>query len=237
MMVTQQDIKQGMVVRSADGEKLGKVTRIEPATFEIEKGLFFTEEYLVGYDEVADIRNGEILLTHGREHLAGHRGKARGAGAPIEKGEEIRVPLVEEEVTIGKTVQEVGRVRITKQVVTEEQQIAVPVAREVVHVERVPASGERPAASDTLFEEGSISVPVREERVEVSTRPVVKEELRIGKDVIQDHETAKATVRRETADVRTEGDLPRERGRGEPEAIAPEEPPMERATGTGGRRR
>ncbi|WP_437640481.1 YsnF/AvaK domain-containing protein [Sorangium sp. So ce854] len=231
-MATQQDLRHGMVVRSADGEKLGKVTRIEPTSFEIEKGLFFTTEYLVRYDEVADIRDGEVILAHGREQLARAGGQAREAGAPIGQGEEIRVPLVEEEVSVGKSVEEVGRVQIKKEVVTEERQVAVPVAREVVHVERVPASGERPAASDTLFEEGSISVPIREERAEVSTRPVVKEELRIGKDVIQGQEAAKAKVRREKADVRTEGDVTRE-----PDAIAPEEPPIERATGTGGRRR
>ncbi|WP_437737482.1 YsnF/AvaK domain-containing protein [Sorangium sp. So ce1335] len=231
-MVTQQELKRGMVVRSADGEKLGKVTRIDPASFEIEKGLFFTEEYRVRYDEVADVRDGEIILTQGREHLAAGRAGAREAGAPLGEGQEVRVPLVEEEVTVGKSVHEVGRVQVKKEVVTEQQQISVPVAREVVHVERVPASGERPAASDALFEEGSISVPIREERAEVSTRPVVKEELRIGKDVVQERETAQATVRREKADVRTEGDVARE-----PDAIPPEAPPIERATGTGGRRR
>lgn len=236
-MVTQQDLRHGMVVRSSDGEKLGKVTHIEPGTFEIEKGLFFKEEYRVRYDEVADVRDGEVFLMHGREQLAGARGAALEGGVPLGQEEEIRVPLAEEEVTVGKSVHEVGRVKVTKEVVTEQQQVAVPVAREVVHVERVPASGERPAASDTLFEEGSISVPIREERAEVSTRPVVKEELRIGKDVIQERQTAQATVRREKADVRTEGDVARERGRGEPEAIPPEEPPIERATGTGGRRR
>ncbi|KYF94186.1 hypothetical protein BE17_33785, partial [Sorangium cellulosum] len=192
-----------MVVRSSDGEKLGKVVQIHESRFEIEKGFFFPKEYAVRYDEVSGIRDGEIILTRGRDQLATERGQA--SEADVAAAEEIRVPLVEEEVTVGKTVQEVGRVQVTKEVVTEEKQIAVPVAREVVHVERVPASGERPVASGTLFEEGSLSIPVREERVEVSTRPVVKEELRIGKEVIQDQETAQATVRRETADVRTEG--------------------------------
>ncbi|WP_437589046.1 YsnF/AvaK domain-containing protein [Sorangium sp. So ce1000] len=232
-MVTQHEIKQGMLVRSSDGEKLGNVVRIDESRFEIEKGFFFPKEYAVRYDEVSGIRDGEVILMHGRDQLATDRGQASEAG--VAAAEEIRVPLVEEEVTAGKTVQEVGRVQVTKEVVTEEKQIAVPVAREVVHVERVPASGERPATSGTMFEEGSLSVPIREERVEVSTRPVVKEELRIGKEVIQDQETAQATVRRETADVRMEGELPRQDDLDEPTAAAPEQPPLGRAAG-GGRR-
>ncbi|XXU43824.1 DUF2382 domain-containing protein [Sorangium sp. So ce1014] len=65
------------------------------------------------------------------------------------------MPLAEEEIVVGKTVQEVGRVQITKEVITEEKQVTVPVSREVVHV---PVSEERPAAAGTLFEEGSLSI-------------------------------------------------------------------------------
>ncbi|XYI03817.1 YsnF/AvaK domain-containing protein [Sorangium sp. So ce1128] len=237
MMVTQQEIKRGMVVRSSDGEKLGEVVRLDETRFEIEKGFFFPKEYAVRYDEVAFIQGGEVILTHGRDQLAAARGRARETDAEIAEGEEIRVPLAEEEIVVGKTVQEVGRVQVTKEVVTEEKQVTVPVSREVVHVERVPVSEERPAASGTMFEEGSLSIPIREERVEVSTQPVVKEELRIGKEVVQGEETARATVRRETADVRTGDEPPRQQAAGEPTATAPEQAPPERATGTGGRRR
>ncbi|XXT23900.1 YsnF/AvaK domain-containing protein [Sorangium sp. So ce429] len=237
MMVTHEEIKRGMVVRSSDGEKLGEVVRRDENRFEIEKGFFFPKEYAVRYDEVAGIRAGEIILTHARDQLDAARGGAREAGAAIDEGEEIRVPLAEEEIVVGKTVQEVGRVQITKEVITEEKQVTVPVAREVVHVERVPVSEERPAAAGTLFEEGSLSIPIREERVEVSTQPVVKEELRIGKEVVHGQETARATVRRETADVRTDDEPPLQEAAGEPAATAHEEAPPQRATGTGGRRR
>ncbi|WP_437578003.1 YsnF/AvaK domain-containing protein [Sorangium sp. So ce887] len=235
-MVKQQEITRGMVVRSSDGEKLGKVTRLDVDTFEIEKGFFFPTEYAVHYDEVAGIRDGEILLTHARDQLVGGRDPGRGAEG-ISAGGEIRVPLVEEEITAGKTVEEVGRVQVTKEVVTEEKQVSVPVAREVVRVERVPASGERPVASGTTVEEGSISIPVREEQVEISKRPVVKEELRISKDVVQEEAQARATVRREEAEVRTEGQVRREDTLDETPATLPEQMPPERATGTGGRRR
>ncbi|WP_437968411.1 YsnF/AvaK domain-containing protein [Sorangium sp. So ce260] len=236
-MVKQHEIARGMVVRSSDGEKLGKVTRLDVDTFEIEKGFFFPEEYAVRYDEVIGIRDGDIILTHARDQLAGGRDQGRETEGTIAAGGEIRVPLVEEEITAGTTVQEVGRVQIRKEVVTEEKQVTVPVAREVVHVERVPASGERPIASGTTIEEGSISIPVREEQVEISKRPVVKEELRISKEVVHEQAQARATVRREEPEVRTEGTVRREDTQDETPATTPEQMPPERATGTGGRRR
>ncbi|CAM4208381.1 YsnF/AvaK domain-containing protein [Corallococcus exiguus] len=71
MMIKRNDIKEGMTVRSSDGEKLGKVFAVSEGEFHIEKGMFFPKDYLVRYLEVSDIRNGEIYLNHGREALRG----------------------------------------------------------------------------------------------------------------------------------------------------------------------
>ncbi|WP_375742270.1 YsnF/AvaK domain-containing protein [Corallococcus interemptor] len=71
MMIKRNDIKEGMTVRSSDGEKLGKVFAVSEGEFHIEKGMFFPKDYLVRYVEVSDIRNGEIYLNHGREALRG----------------------------------------------------------------------------------------------------------------------------------------------------------------------
>ncbi|MHA7634230.1 YsnF/AvaK domain-containing protein [Corallococcus sp. M7] len=71
MMIKRNDIKEGMTVRSSDGEKLGKVFAVSEGEFHIEKGMFFPKDYLVRYAEVSDIRNGEIYLNHGREALRG----------------------------------------------------------------------------------------------------------------------------------------------------------------------
>ncbi|MGE6763889.1 YsnF/AvaK domain-containing protein [Corallococcus interemptor] len=70
-MIKRNDIKEGMTVRSSDGEKLGKVFAVSEGEFHIEKGMFFPKDYLVRYAEVSDIRNGEIYLNHGREALRG----------------------------------------------------------------------------------------------------------------------------------------------------------------------
>lgn len=71
MIIKRNDIKEGMTVRSSDGEKLGKVFAVGESEFHIEKGMFFPKDYLVQHVEVSDIRNGEIILNHGREALRG----------------------------------------------------------------------------------------------------------------------------------------------------------------------
>jgi hypothetical protein len=62
-------VKEGMVVRSRDGEKLGRVFSVEEESFRIEKGLFFPRDYVVRLSEVAGERNGELILAHGRDSL------------------------------------------------------------------------------------------------------------------------------------------------------------------------
>ncbi|WP_244222008.1 YsnF/AvaK domain-containing protein [Corallococcus exercitus] len=91
MMIKRNDIKEGMTVRSSDGEKLGKVFAVSDAEFHIEKGMFFPKDYLVRYSEVSDIRNGEIFLNHGREALSslsdsGGVMAGRGGGAGVGPG-------------------------------------------------------------------------------------------------------------------------------------------------------
>ena len=65
-------------------------------------------------------------------------------------------------------------------------------------MERVPLSG---AAAEAEIGEDEVVVPVTEEEVVVSKRPVVKEEVRIRKDVVEDTEVVEEDVRREEIDI------------------------------------
>jgi len=125
------------------------------------------------------------------------------AGDFRREGEEIRVPVVEEELEAVKRERDAGEVRLKKEVVTEHRQIDVPVTREQVRVERVPASGRAEASSDA-FTERTETMPVREEEVEIRKRPVVKEEVRLRKERFVEQRAADAEVRRE--EVKVEGD-------------------------------
>jgi hypothetical protein len=68
-MYQRNHIKEGMTVRSLDGHKLGKVYAVGETEFHIEKGLFFPKDYSCRFSEISDIRNGDIILAHGRDSL------------------------------------------------------------------------------------------------------------------------------------------------------------------------
>lgn len=119
---------------------------------------------------------------------------ARGAGR-----DEARVQRVEEELRVGTRERETGAVRIRKRVRTEREQVRVPKRREEVSVERVPV--EEGTAPEAQIGEDEVVVPVIEEEVVVEKRPVVKEELRIRKEVVEDEEIVEEDVRKEEVDI------------------------------------
>ncbi len=164
---------------------------------------------------------GAARAILGREEQA----KA-GALDQFGKAGEICVPLVEEEIVAKKHVEKVGEVHVSKEVVTEERQITVPVTREVLHVERVSVSREVGEGSK-CFEKESYDIPLREEHVTVEKHPVVREEVHVGKEIQQGEEVARATVRRERAEIETKGAVRRS---GAPLA----EPAAMQAAGKGG---
>jgi uncharacterized protein (TIGR02271 family) len=115
-----------------------------------------------------------------------------------EHQDELRVRRTEEELRAGTREREAGEVSISKTVRTERESMEVPTRREEVTVDRVPVEGE---ASQTEIGEDEVSVPVTEEEVVIEKRPVVKEEIRIRKDVVEDTEVVEEDVRREEIDI------------------------------------
>jgi len=84
---------------------------------------------------------------------------------------------------------------------TDRDHIEIPTRREEISVERVPVEGE---ASEAEIGGDEIVVPVTEEEVVVHKRPVLKEEVRIRKDVVEDTEVVEEDVRREEVENETE---------------------------------
>ncbi len=80
--------------------------------------------------------------------------------------------------------------------VSEQRTVEVPVTREEVYVER-HAVDRRPAERPISDQGETIEVPVTEEEVTVEKRPVVYEEVEVGKRTTQETESVDDTVRRE----------------------------------------
>ncbi len=111
--------------------------------------------------------------------------------------DELRVQRTEEELRAGTRERQAGEVGVRKSVRTEREQIAVPKKREEVSVDRVPVDDGTPGE----IGEDEASMRVVEEEVVVDKQPVVKEEIRIRKDVVEDEEVVEEDVRREEIDV------------------------------------
>ena len=115
-----------------------------------------------------------------------------------EREDELRVQRTEEELRAGTREREAGEVGVQKTVRTDRERMEVPTRREEVTVDRVPVEGE---ASEGEIGEDEVSVPVTGEEVVVEKRPVVKEEVRIRKDVVEDAEVVEEDVRREEVEI------------------------------------
>jgi hypothetical protein len=71
-VVDRNEIQEGMVVRSADGKRLGRVLGCDERGFVVEKGFFFATEYVATYGDVADVAGDEIRLSLPEERLEHH---------------------------------------------------------------------------------------------------------------------------------------------------------------------
>jgi uncharacterized protein (TIGR02271 family) len=119
---------------------------------------------------------------------------------------ERSIQLVGEILRVHKERVQRGEVRLRKEVVTENQNIEVPVTREELVIERVPVQG-REASGDIGAGEKEIRVPLTEEQVRVEKKPVINEEVRVGKRQVQDTKRVSDTVRHEELRTEREGDV------------------------------
>jgi uncharacterized protein (TIGR02271 family) len=134
------------------------------------------------------------------ERTASSRVPERSSSAASTEHDRTTLTRSEEELNIGKREVSRGEARVSKHVETEHVSQPVTRKREEVIIERRPVeAGARADAS--IGESGDIHVPLTEEQIVVEKRPVVKEELIIGKRVVEERDTVEADVRREKFDI------------------------------------
>jgi uncharacterized protein (TIGR02271 family) len=117
----------------------------------------------------------------------------------------------EEELHVGTESRESGRARLRKYVVTEDENVTVPVSREEVRVEREPITDanvgkamEGPDISDEEHE-----VVLHEEQPVVSKKAVPKERVRLDTESVTEDRQVTEEVRKER--IEAEGDVRRNR--------------------------
>jgi uncharacterized protein (TIGR02271 family) len=128
----------------------------------------------------------------------------------LNTGGEVRLPVVEEELAVGKRQVQTGGVQIHRRVTETPVEKDVNLRREHVNVERRPV--DRPADASTMdtFKEGSFEVTEQGEEAVVQKKARVTEEVVVNKNVEQHTEHVSDTVRRSDVDVQqTGGDMER----------------------------
>jgi len=110
--------------------------------------------------------------------------------------EEMRIPIVEEELRIGKRVIESGGVQVTQRVEERPVNEQVTLRDETVHIERQRV--DRPASEADLaaVREGVIEVRDHHEEAVVDKQARIVEEVVIGKQVQEHTETVQDTLHR-----------------------------------------
>ena len=179
----------GWTVVGRDGERIGEVDDllIDPARMKVAQ-----------LD--VDIKGGDHISVPADEVQGYAPGTYQAATAAdrVSSRTDERLTRTEEELRVGTRAVEAGEVVVGKHVETERQQVPVNLKREEIVIERRPVNRE---AGATDIREDQIRVPLMEEEAVVDKRAVVKEELVIGKRVVEEQQTVDAEVRREEFDI------------------------------------
>jgi uncharacterized protein (TIGR02271 family) len=141
------------------------------------------------FDRDGDVDRGDVRDTVGRDTSGPNTDSA--------------MTRSEEQLRVGTETHEAGRARLRKHVVTEHQQVTVPVTREEVTLEREPITEtNRGAAYDgPAISEEEHEVTLHAERPVVDTEAVAVERVRLGKETVTDQETVGGEVRKEEIEL------------------------------------
>jgi uncharacterized protein (TIGR02271 family) len=175
-------IQEGMQVYGANDQMIGRVESIHGNGFHV-------AGQHIGRDQVMRVEHNRVYL--------------QGTGTNIATGAtegEVRVPVVEEQLQVGKREVDLGEVEIRRRVVEEEQSVPVTLRREEVQVEQVGTPARPLQPGEDAFQEGTIRVPVRGEEAVVAKEAVVTGEVAVDKNVTTDQRQVSDTVRHTEVD-------------------------------------
>ena len=191
---------------------------------ELEAGNFVVTVQPYGHQKEAQ----DILYQHGAYDASADTTRM-GGGSRV-------VPIREERLQVNKQVVQTGEVLIHKRVITENKTFTIPVTREEVVIERLPAKGSADATlntaatrrdaalsdsqatidqttanivdgSEMLSNGGTIRILVREEQVTLNKQTVVVEEVVVRKQQVQETQQVTDTVRHEEVRVEHTGNI------------------------------
>ncbi|MBL1264057.1 YsnF/AvaK domain-containing protein [Candidatus Methylomicrobium oryzae] len=126
---------------------------------------------------------------------------APGRSAAGSKTDENAVPIIEEQLKVGKKEVETGKIRLRSKIIERPVEESLRLREEHVYVEKHPV--DRPATEAELqsFKEGSIELTEHAEVPVVSKEARVVEEVKIGKEIEEREEVIREKLRKTQVDV------------------------------------
>lgn len=171
----------------------------------------------IDIDERSSTWTDGYSASAGVTHLAGdHQGAgahtAAGVAttAPLTTGHNATatgttaIPVIEEELKVGKREVTKGKVRVVTHVTERPVQESVSLHEEHAKIERTAVNREATAADLAAFKDGSIEITETAEEAVVAKNARVVEEVRVGTEATDRTETIHDTVRRTDVDVASE---------------------------------
>lgn len=114
----------------------------------------------------------------------------------------VIIPIIQEDVVIGKEIVETGKVKISKKISEHQQTIDMPLLQEQVSVERVAINRFVDTPPEIRQDGDMMIIPVLEEQIVVQKRLVLIEELHVRKQVVEANHSEEVTVRKEDVDIK-----------------------------------
>jgi uncharacterized protein (TIGR02271 family) len=115
-----------------------------------------------------------------------------------------KLQLREERLDISKRRVETGEVTMHKEVFKEEKNIVVPVTREEIVIEKKILEKDARNKNNELTE--TIRIPVSEESIEVIKHPIIKEDIAVYRQLLQETKHIEEVLKKEKIHIKTTGD-------------------------------
>jgi uncharacterized protein (TIGR02271 family) len=117
---------------------------------------------------------------------------------------DMKIQLREEQMKISKNKIQTGEVSIHKEVLTEEENITVPVKREELVIEKTVSNPQIHDKSDVHTE--TIRIPISKERIDIHKHPVTLEDVSVSNHKYKEVKHITETLKKEIPHISINGD-------------------------------
>ncbi|WP_426060072.1 YsnF/AvaK domain-containing protein [Hymenobacter sp. B1770] len=148
-----------------------------------------------------DVQEQASSQGYGMTGARGYSADANTNSATAQTGNTQALPIIEENLNVGKRVEQTGGARIRSRIIERPVEEHIRLREEHVNIERRDVNRPATEADFAAFKEGEIRVVEQAERAVVGKEARVVGEVNIGKEVTERDETVTSTVRKTDVEV------------------------------------